>query len=281
MPFGNAGVPTQLTTNTFALNFLPERVFRHVVEFEPEIPPERIRQRRITLGQFKQEVFRVYGQNWFDGTCLLTLAAGQNCAFGPSASGSSIRIRFIREIDTKDQDIQEVNMIVNVMTKKLLRRQRMILIGRSYFYPEPKSLQVQYHSSVPQAQQVRMKIYSGFNVSVQPCVLGNLMTVDLVSRVMQELSVRTILSNLMEEAKRDGKSREDFQTKAKAILVGSTVMCSYNQKPWRVDDIDFTKTMNSTFTIEADTRPPRAPREGQPARAPFTRGNPGIGRAHV
>jgi hypothetical protein len=51
MPFGSAGVPTQLTTNTFALNFLPERVVRGfslwVIGFLS--PPKKLRHTLIVL----------------------------------------------------------------------------------------------------------------------------------------------------------------------------------------------------------------------------------------
>lgn len=125
----------------------------------------------------------------------------------------------------------------------------MLLIGRSYFYPEPKPLQVRYSQGTPSNQQYKMKIYSGFNVSVQPCLKGNLMCIDLVSRVMQERSVRNVMNALMEDCKRAGKSREVFQDAARSLLIGSTVICTYNQRPWRIDEIDFTKTMNSTFPL--------------------------------
>jgi len=102
-----------------------------------------------------------------------------------------------------------------------------------------------------------MKLFSGFNVSVQPCLMGNLMCIDLVSRVMQEKSCRQHMTELMALIRNGGGSKEQYQQRAKDLIVGSTVFCSYNQRVWRIDDIDFTKSMESTFTIEADSRPPR------------------------
>jgi len=259
MNIGSDGKPCSMITNTFKLDFIPQMVYRYIVEFVPEIAPERIKQRRITLSKFKSEVFAHFGQNFFDGTTMLILSQRSNANFGPSADGCEVVIRFQRAISTtaENQSVQEVNTIVNVMSKKMLRRQRMILIGRSYFYPEPKPLAVQYHQSTPPNQQYRLKLYSGFNVSVQPCLMGNLMCIDLVSRVMQENSVRNMMNQMMEDVKRQGGGREVFQERCKQVLVGQTVLCTYNDRPWRIDDIDFTKTMSSTFNIEPDTRPPR------------------------
>jgi hypothetical protein len=55
---------------------------------------------------------------------MLTLKKAGNSNFGPSADGCSIHIRFTRTVDTTNKHAQEVNMITNVMTKKLLRRQK-------------------------------------------------------------------------------------------------------------------------------------------------------------
>jgi aubergine-like protein len=259
MNIGSDGKPCSVITNTFKLEFLPQVVHRYIVEFEPEIPPERIKQRRITLSKFKQLIFAHFGQNFFDGTTLLGLTRASNQNFGPSDDGSSVHVRWKSEISTTaaNQSVQEVNTIVNVMSKKMLRRQHMMLIGRSYFYPEPKSLAVQYHQSTPPNQRFKLKLYAGFNVSVQPCLMGNLMCIDLVSRVMQEQSVRAMMNQMMEDIKNRGGTRQDFQDRAKAVLIGQTVICTYNERPWRIDDVDFTKTMSSTFAIEADNRPPR------------------------
>ena len=157
----------------------------------------------------------------------------------------------------ENQSCQEVNTIINVMSKKFLRRLGMMLIGRSYFYPESKTLSVAYHQSVPQNEQYVMKLFSGFNVSVQPCLMGNLMCIDLVSRVMQEKSCRKHMTDLKAQVQQGGGSKEQYQQRVKDLIVGSTVFCTYNQRVWRIDDIDFTKCMESTFTIEADSRPPR------------------------
>jgi aubergine-like protein len=250
MPLGKSGKSTQLVSNTFQLNFIPTQVFRYVVEFEPEIPPERIKQRRIVLGKFRDEVKKVYGENFFDGTTLLSLSRAGNTNLGPK-EGFSIHIRYIKAIDTTDKNVQEVNTITNVISKKLLRRLGMILIGRSYFYPQPKALNVRWHQSTPPNERHRLRLYTGFNCSVQPCMMGNLMTIDLVSRVVQELSVRNIMNKLMEDVKRAGKGRDDYQNAANNMLIGSTVLCNYNNRPWRIDELDFTKTMASTFPIDA------------------------------
>lgn len=264
MPRGTQGSNAQLTSNTFQLNFTPTEMFRYVVEFQPEIPPERIKQRQVVMRKFNQQIRSVYGETWFDGTTLLGLSRQGNSDFKIDGQEDNIHIRYIKTIDTRDKNVQEVNTVTNVVVKKLLRRLGMIQIGRSYFYPEPKQLQVQYRQDTPANERYRLRLYTGFNCSVQPCLMGNLMTIDLVSRVVQELSVRNILVRIMEDTKRQGGNKDAYYARAKEFLVGSTVLCTYNNRAIRIDDIDFTKTMNSQFEIDRPT-PAGKPRGNIPA----------------
>jgi hypothetical protein len=225
---GTKGKTCTMITNTFPLRFTSSCVYRYIMEFEPEIPPERIKQRAVVKNLFKQEINKAYGITFFTGTELLglTRCPTNEVRFGPSGHGCYVTIRFQRQIMTgpENQTCQEVSTIINVMSKKFLRRLGMMLIDRSYFYPEPKSLAVVYHQSVPQNKQYVMKIFSGFNVSVQPCLMGPLMCIDLVSRVMQETSCRSHMTKLMESVRQGGGTKEQYQQRAKDLLVGSTVI---------------------------------------------------------
>jgi aubergine-like protein len=267
MPLGTSGKSTSLTTNTFQLSFSPQEVHRYVVEFDPEIPPDRVKQRRIVLGKFRDETKKSLGETFFDGITLLSLTKAEqsNMTF-PEKEGFTISVRFIKTINTRDQNVQEVNTITNVISKKLLRRLGMMLIGRSYFYPKAKPLQVRYHQSTPANERHRLRLYTGFNCSIQPCLMGNLMTIDLVSRVVQEMSVRNIMKKVMGAIRAQGGTKDQYMEQCKTLLIGSTVLCTYNDRPWRIDDIDFSKTMSSTFMIEEDTRPPRRDGKPRPAR---------------
>jgi aubergine-like protein len=149
-----------------------------------------------------------------------------------------------------------VNNIVNVMSKKLLRRQGLILLGRSYFLKDP--IPITARGAEP------IKLYPGFTVSVQPARLGNLMTVDSVSRVVRQKNVRQMLNewwrDFVTQQKQQSALPTDAEGKRAAVakyqelckqrLVGSTVLCVYNHRAWRIDDIDFTKSMVSTFERE-------------------------------
>lgn len=254
MAMGASGSTVSLISNTFELTFNVEQVFRYVVEFTPQVPPERIRQRVIILKKFKDEIQATYGQHFFDGTNLITLARHPESEFGPSADGFSINIRYGAQVSTRNSASQEVNMYINQMSKKLLRKQRLILIGRSYFYPDPTPLR---HRGDADGKQ--LVVYQGFTVSVQPSRCGNLMTVDLCSRVVRQQSVRQMMNQYMQMFRKQGKSKQDYEAFIRARFVGQTVLCTYNNRAIRIDDVDFSKSMNTTFELDE-------PRSGRPRR---------------
>jgi len=256
MTMGNAGKYVDLVSNTFELTFNVSTVFRYVVEFTPLIPPERIMQRKIVFKRFKPELRAAYGQHFFDGTNMIVLARQSENNFGPSADGYSIFIRFGSQVSTRDSSSPEVNMYINQMSKQLLRKQRLILIGRSYFYPEPTPLKFQGNTTPDKA----LSVYQGFTASVQPSRCGNLMTIDLCSRVVRQQSVRSMMNGIMAQFRQANKTKQEYEEFIKASFIGQTVLCTYNQKAVRIDDIDFTKSMNETF--ELDESPQGRPRPG-------------------
>lgn len=244
---GTAGAPVRVTTNVFPLQFTPKVIHRWVVEFDPQIPPERIKQRRIVFGRFARTLREQFSFFSFDGTCLLTIEKPQpHIQF--SGDDNSINIRHIKEIPTSVTSSQEVNNVVNVMSKKLLRSLGLILFGRSYYHKDPKDVRVQYRNNVPQHQRFNLQLYTGFTATVQPTVLGNVMTVDLTNRVMNKESVRQVLNRMEAKAREDRLTRAMYHERMKLLLVGRVVLAPHNNRIWRIDDVDFTKNVESKFT---------------------------------
>lgn len=243
---GTAGSKVTTVTNTFRIHFQAKTIYRYVVEFEPEIPPEQNTHRRRVLGKFRRQVETTFGQHYyFDGTCLFSLAQVPNVNL--ERDSISVHIRFTNELSTRDHLSQEVNMVVNNMTKKKLRELNLISFARSYYYPEPYPVQVRYHQNVPEDQRVHLQLYRGFMATVQPSLSGMLMTVDLTSRVMRKESVREELEKYELIARGKGMSKMQYMEWMKSIYTGCVVLAPYNGRIWRIDEIDFTQTLKSTF----------------------------------
>jgi len=244
---GTTGRPIVVVTNTFPVNFTAKQIFRYVVEFEPEIAPERIRQRRLVLGRFGSELRKLFGYYIFDGTCFFTLKRERNTNLTAQDGSSSIHIRFTNSINTDNALSQEVNMVVNNMTKKKLRSLKLISFARSYYYPDPKPVRVRYNDRTPEDQKFQLQMYKGFMATVQPSLRGMIMTVDLTSRIMQQESIRDQLTRYEMEARRQHMSKSQYMAKMQEIYTGAVVLAQYNRRIWRIDEIDFSKNINSEF----------------------------------
>jgi len=160
---------------------------------------------------------------------------------------SSIHIRFTNSINTDNALSQEVNMVVNNMTKKKLRSLKLISFARSYYYPDPKPVRVRYNDRTPEDQKFQLQMYKGFMATVQPSLRGMIMTVDLTSRIMQQESIRDQLTRYEMEARRQHMSKSQYMAKMQEIYTGAVVLAQYNRRIWRIDEIDFSKNINSEF----------------------------------
>jgi aubergine-like protein len=249
MAAGSGGKSCELTSNTFELTFNVAEVYRYVVEFTPAIAPERIKQRVTVLRKFKSQVQESFGQHFFDGTNLVCLARAPEAEYGPTSDGHSIVIRYGAQVSTRNSQSQEVNMYINLMTKKMLRKINLILIGRSYFYPQPVPLKGR------RGEDLGLSVYQGFSCAVQPSRCGNLMTVDLCSRVVRQKSVRKMWNDSMQRFRKMNKSKAEWEAYIKATFIGQTVLCLYNNRAMRIDDIDFTRSMSHSFELEESPRP--------------------------
>lgn len=253
---GTAGTPIQVTTNVFPLRFTPTHIHRWVVEFDPQIPPEKVKQRRIVFGRFGPTLRNMFSFSSFDGTCLLTIEKPQSVINLDAGDGKELKegwdpygitIRWIKEIRTDNVTSQEVNNVVNVMTKKLLRRLKLILFGRSYYYPKPVPVQVNYHRNTPPDERFRLQMYKGFLATVQPTMVGNVMTIDLTNRVMEEESVRELMNRMELKARQSKRTRAEYHDMMKKQLSGKVVLAPHNNRIWRIDEVDFTKNVDSKF----------------------------------
>lgn len=114
----------------------------------------------------------------------------------------------------------------------LLRRTRFKQIGRSHYNPQQEKL-------IPQHG---IAIWPGFQSALQKVERGVLLNIDISHKVLR---TATVLSQIEEVRNR---ARGDPTEAIKKMLVGQTIMTSYNKRTYKVDDIDFTISPMDTFT---------------------------------
>ncbi len=69
---------------------------------------------------------------------------------------------------------------------------------------------------------------------------GLFVQIDVSHRVLRTETVRDVLMNLM-------KGGKDFKTEAEKQLLGASVITRYNNKSYKIDDLDFESSPQSTF----------------------------------
>lgn len=88
--------------------------------------------------------------------------------------------------------------------------------------------------------QFRIQLWPGYETSIREYENDLLLNCDVAHKVMRIDTVYTMLRNL----RRDGQFNiDDF----KRQIIGKTVLTPYNNRTYRIDDVDFDVTPRSTF----------------------------------
>ena len=100
---------------------------------------------------------------------------------------------------------------------------------------------------------VNLFIFHGFLISLANTIKGLQFTVDLRSKVMENINVRQVMEEIKIniENKYYNASPEEKKIYENAVinrLQGEAVLSVATSKLWRVDDIDFTQSAVSKFT---------------------------------
>lgn len=89
--------------------------------------------------------------------------------------------------------------------------------------------------------QFNIQLWPGYETSIRDHQSGILLNCDVAHKVMRTDTVY----DLMREIRRNnqGNFENDFRQK----VLGMTVLTGYNNKTYRIDDVDFNITPSSTF----------------------------------
>lgn len=92
-------------------------------------------------------------------------------------------------------------------------------------------------------QQFRIQLWPGYETSIRYHEGRRiLLNCDITHKVMRTDTVY----DLMDEIRRSNP--RDFETVFRQKVLGMTVLTDYNNKTYRIDDIDFTITPSTTFS---------------------------------
>ncbi|KAJ8967856.1 hypothetical protein NQ317_018350 [Molorchus minor] len=125
--------------------------------------------------------------------------------------------------------------LFNIIIRKCLTFMRLQLVGRDYYDPNTKI-------AVPEH---RLELWPGYYTSMRQHEKNILMNCDVKFKVMRMDNVYYMLLEC-----HGANSRSEFQSK----IIGNIVLTYYNNKTYKIDDVDFNTTPQSTFPTGTGNR---------------------------
>jgi len=229
---GKTGRQVQLMSNLFRVERDQKfHLYQYHVDFNPDVP--NMRMRKGMLYTFKDLLGPI---SMFDGMVLflpIKLEKDVTEVMTKRASDEEnirISIRFTNDVPPTSPICMQ---LYNITFKKILTHIGMQLIGRNYYNPK---LMVK----IPQH---KLEIWPGYVTSILQFENSPMLIVDISHKI---LSMATVL-DLMYEMYNDRRAGGDFQQRVSTKLIGQIVLTRYNNKTYRIDDIDWKQNPKSKF----------------------------------
>jgi len=233
---GAAGQKVRLLANCFKLLKKPEwQIRQYRVDFNP--PIDRISTRKGLLS-VHSEILGRRSDYQFDGTMLFmakALPGNKQKIELTSATKEDQKIQIIikmtKEVNPQTDPI--IFQIFSILTRRCMHHIGLKLIGRNYYNTA--------EDKIKQIPQHKIMIYPGFAATI----------VQLESEIFMQCSVShkivrtdTVLSRLQGFYRADPNGYKEAAARA---LLGEIVMTKYNNKTYRIDDIDWNVHPSDTF----------------------------------
>ncbi|KAK3770140.1 hypothetical protein RRG08_007051 [Elysia crispata] len=231
---GAMGDKCNLITNYFPVTLPSEfKIYQYHVDFKPNI--ENVRVKFAMIANLSEAIGDT---KLFDGGILYLarkLPADPSVFYAKRAyDGEQVQITFTFTCEVQSTSPQFLQ-ISNILFKRVQGALKMKQI-RDHYFNMGLSVQVSKH---------RLEVVPGFTTSIAKYEGGNLLGVDIIHKILRMDTVLDSLYDLYNSFNSNDISA--FHNKAVKELVGSIVMTRFNNKTYRVDDIDWDKRPTSTF----------------------------------
>jgi aubergine-like protein len=237
---GEGGTPITLFANYFKIETDDtQRVQDYRVDFEPEV--ESVKVRRLLVQQLN--LFRNQAGDpcfVFDGKSNLKamtqldphslrtehlVPANSLPGGGPP---EAIKVIFLRGENPVEWGSFEMMRFYNMQMRRNFQHLNWLLIFRDFYDPATR---------IPMPQ-FGIDVMLGLTTAINQHDGGILMACDAINKIIRHETVLQVMRTAMSRSGAEGVRRE---------VGGVIVMTSYNNRTYKVDDIDFHKTPESTF----------------------------------
>ena len=224
------GQETGLFANHFKIRTSMTRVLSdYRVDFEPNV---ELRKTRRMMVATQAEVF---GNAYvFDGMHNLKSTTdapeAHEVLIRNEVTGEPVKLTFKRtgEINWFDE---EMLRFLNMQLRRNFEKLKYLLIFRHYF-------DLSQTTDMPNYD---LRIMRGLATAVARHDSGLMMVCDTVSKVIHSKTVMDLMSDIRK------RHPQDFANVVRQKIPGQIVMTTYNNRTYRVSDVDFTQTAESTF----------------------------------
>ncbi|KAK2093800.1 Piwi-like protein 2 [Saguinus oedipus] len=121
----------------------------------------------------------------------------------------------------------------NVVFRRAMKLLDMKLVGRNFYDP----------TSAVVLQQHRLQIWPGYAASIRRTDGGLFLLADVSHKVIRNDSVLDVMHAFYQQ------NKEHFQDECTKLLVGNIIITRYNNRTYRIDDVDWNKTPKDSFTM--------------------------------
>ncbi|KAL5278937.1 PIWIL2 family protein [Megaselia abdita] len=226
---GKAGITKPAACNYIRLKNLNENVgiYEYEVRFNPVIDGRNI---RFNLLNQQQNV--IGKTKIFDGVVLfLPIRLPDNVTILTSKNSGDDSDVSVKIIYKRKKPMKDCMQFYNILFDRIMKVLNYVRFDRKQYDPTaPKHI-----------PQHKLEIWPGYVTAVDEYEDGLMLCCDVSHRVLCENTVYDILIEAYHSA------GAQYQEQAKKAIIGCIVITRYNNRTYRIDDIDFDSSPLSTF----------------------------------
>ncbi|XP_023160702.1 protein piwi [Drosophila hydei] len=228
---GKEGMQIRLLSNYYRLQTKPQwRIVHYHVDFAPEIELVRVR-----CGVLSQHA-RILGTGYlFDGNQLFTTKKFEQDVTVLKATSKqgvnyTITIKCVGYISTAEPRFLQV---LNLILRRAMKGLNLEQVGRNLFDP---------HARVS-LSNFSIELWPGYETSIRQHEKDILVCAEITHKVMR---TETVYDILRRTSANPARHQEEFRLN----ILGLIVLTDYNNKTYRINDVDFAQTPRATFSCK-------------------------------
>nr|XP_017099031.2 LOW QUALITY PROTEIN: protein aubergine [Drosophila bipectinata] len=229
---GSSGTKVTVQTNYYRVMKRPSwTIYQYRVDFVPEVDNTRLR--RAYMNEHKQ----LFGGYIFDGTILFCCNQFKQLPNSnyvqelvtKNRAGEYIEIK-IKHVGSVEAADNQQFQVLNLILRRAMEGLNLQLVARNFFDPQAKI----------NLENYRMELWPGYQTSIRQHENDILLCAEIAHKVMRTDTLYNILSENIRDS-------DDYQNAFKRNVMGMVVLTDYNNKTYRVDDVDFSSSPLSKF----------------------------------